>query len=143
MLPTIRKRSYGPHYADHFFGKDLFTGLFSDGADYSVPAVNIKETDKAYEIEMAIPGLGKDDINLKLENNILTISSSQNEEKEEKNGNYTKREFSYKAFSRSFSVPEEVNSDKIKASHKNGVLQVELPKMEKSEGQKSKSIKIS
>lgn len=142
MLPTIRKRAYVPHYTDDIFGRDLLSHFFSDGADLSVPAVNIKENDKAYEIEMALPGLDKNDISLKFENEVITISSAKKSEQENNSGTYSRKEFSYNSFSRSFSVPEDVNPDNIKASHKNGILFIDMPKTVKPENQKNKTIKI-
>lgn len=143
MLPVIRKRSYVPSYADHFFGRDFLSSLFSDGADYTVPAVNIKENDKNFEIEVAAPGLSKEDFQINLEKNILTVSSKNEENKEEKADSFTRKEFSFKSFSRSFSLPESVKVEKISANYKNGVLLIELPKIEEAQLEKVKSIKIS
>jgi HSP20 family protein len=144
MLPAIiKRRGYFPTWNDHLFNNDLFSAFFSDGADYSVPAVNIRETDKQFEIEMAVPGMTRDDLKIKLENNILTIHSEQKEENEESKNGYMRREFAHHAFSRSFEVPDLVNTDKIRASHEHGVLKVELPKMEEKQTNKSKTIKIS
>ena len=143
MLPAIRKRSHVPGYLDNFFGSDLMRSFFSDGADYSVPAVNIKENDKNFEIEVAAPGLNKDDFNITLDNDVLTIKSEKKSETEDKQEDYMRREFQYSTFCRSFSLPESVNRDKIKASHKNGILSVELPKNEEATIEKSKKIKIS
>jgi HSP20 family protein len=143
MLPIIRKRNYVPIFADHFFGKDPLSSFFSDGADYSVPAVNIRENEKAYEIEIAAPGLNKEDLKVNLEKNILTISSQRKSETGEQNDQFMRREFSFNAFCRSFSLPDNVNSDEIKATHINGILKVELPKVEADKDKKSKTIKIS
>ena len=143
MLPVVRKRSYLPRYSDTFFGNDLLSGFFSDGADYSVPAVNIKENGNSFDIEMAAPGLNKEDFNIKIEKNILTISSEIENKNETKNEKFTRKEFSFKSFSRSFSIPETVDFDKIKATHKNGVLTLELPKLDEAKVKKAKTIKIS
>ena len=142
MLPAMRKRTYVPSVFDHFFGRDLLSPFFNDGADYSVPAVNIRESETSYEIELAVPGMNRDDLKINLENDILTISSENKSDKEEKTEDYMRREFSYKSFSRSFSLPDTVDSEKIKATHSNGILKLELPKM-KEEVKKSKTIKIS
>ena len=143
MLPVVRKRSYSPRYSDTFFGNDLLSGFFSDGADYSVPAVNIKENGNSFDIEMAAPGLNKEDFNIKIEKNILTISSKIENKNETENEKFTRKEFSFKSFSRSFSIPETVDFDKIKATHKNGVLTLELPKLDEAKVKKAKTIKIS
>ena len=144
MLPAIiKRRKYYPTWNDHFFGNDLFSRIFSDGADYSVPAVNIRETDKNFEIEMAVPGLSKDNLKIKLENDVLTIHSERQHENEGNGDGYMRREFAYHTFSRSFELPEMVNTEKIKATHADGVLKIDLPKMEEETVKKSKTIKIS
>ena len=143
MLPAIRKRSYVPAYLDDFFGSDLVKSFFSDGADYNVPAVNIKENEKSFEVELAAPGLDKKDFNITLDNDILTISSEKQDEKNEKNENFMRKEFQYTSFKRSFSLPESVNRENIKAIHKNGILIIALPKNEEARVIKNKKIKIS
>jgi HSP20 family protein len=96
------------------------------------PAANIIEDEKAFSIELAVPGMAKNDFNIKLEDDILSISAEIKEE-DEKNGlNYTRREFRYDGFCRSFSIPEIVDQDKIKADYKNGVLIIKLPKSEEA-----------
>ena len=107
-----------------------------------IPAVNIKEENDKYLLEMAAPGLKKDDFNINLDNYQLTISSEKKEESEEKKDSYTRREFMYTSFSRSFTLPKSVDVDKIKADYKNGILTVTLPKKEE-EAKLTKQIKIS
>ena len=144
MLPVIRKRTYYPHrYTNDFFGKDLLSSFFSDGADYTVPAVNIKENEKSFEIEVAAPGVAKEDFKINLEKDVLTVSSEKESKNEVDKDNFMKREFGFNSFSRSFSIPESVNTDKIKASHNNGVLTIELPKIEEAKLKNKKEIKIS
>jgi HSP20 family protein len=144
MLPIVRKRVYSPGYLNDLFGKDFMTSFFSDGADYTIPAVNISESEKKFEIEVAAPGLNKEDFNIKIENDLMTISSEKKSKEDQKEeGRFMRREFGFRSFSRSFSVPESVDQDKIKATHKNGVLTIELPKMEESKMKNSKLIKIS
>jgi len=142
MLPVMRKRVYNPGYLNNYFGKDILTNFFSDGADYTVPAVNIKENENGYSIEVAAPGLNKEDFNIKIEKDVLTISSEMKNSKEESTESYMKREFGFQAFSRSFSIPESINQDKISASHNNGVLTLDLPKMDEAKMKKAKTIKI-
>lgn len=101
---------------DEFFRKDW------------IPAVNISETDKSYEIEMAAPGLKKEDFHVKVENGILTISTEKKSEKESKDKNYTRKEFNYTSFFRSFTLPENVKEDSIKATYDNGVLKLNVVK---------------
>lgn len=143
MLPIIKKQSYYPNLSNQHFGRDLFSNFFSDGADYAVPAVNIKENEKAYIIELAVPGVSKEDIKISLEKDVLTISSSKESKSDKKVDDFKRKEFSYNSFSRSFSIPETINKDKVKASHANGILSIELPKIAKDEKNKNRSIKIS
>ena len=106
-----------------------------------VPAVNIKEENDKFVLEMAAPGMKKNDFHISLEENVLTISSEKKEEKEEKNDNYTRREFFYNTFTRSFTLPENVDVENIKADYKNGILTLNLPK--KEEAKVTREIKIS
>lgn len=93
-----------------------------------VPAVNVVEKNNEYEIELAAPGLDKKDFNITLENGVLTIACEKEEEKEEKDKSYTRQEYSYTNFERSFTLPENVKSDKLDARYENGVLRLVLPK---------------
>lgn len=142
MLPTIKRRAFVPSHRNHFNNGDLLSSFFSDGADYNVPAVNIKENNKSFEIEIAAPGLNKEDIKIKLENDVLTISSEKENKEEKVEETYTRKEFSFSSFSRSFTIPDVVDIDKIKANHKNGILTVGLPKQDEKVANKSKTIKI-
>lgn len=143
MLPAMRKRSAFPGFIDEFFGRDLPGFFFDSDNRFNTPAVNISETKDDYRIELAAPGLEKNDIKIDLDNNVLTISSEKKEEHEEKEERYMRREFSYSTFSRSFSLPESVDVENIKASHKDGVLEVVLPKSEKAKVKAARQIKIS
>ena len=144
MLPIIRKRVISPAYLDDFFAKDLLTSLFNDGADYTTPAVNIKENEKEFMIEVAAPGLSKEDIQIKLEKDVLTISSEvENKNDEIENDHFMRKEFGFQSFSRSFKLPESVDQEKIQASHKNGILTVELPRIDEAKLKNTKMIKIS
>jgi HSP20 family protein len=105
------------------------------GRTLNVPAVNITDTPEAYNLSLAVPGLTKSDFKIDVEGNMLTISSEKEENKEEKESRYTRKEYSYSSFSRSFSLPEEVNSEKIDAVYENGVLKVTLPKKEEAKKQ--------
>ncbi len=143
MLPVMRKRVLFPTYNDDFFGRNSLSSFFSDGADYSVPAVNIKENEKNFEIEVAAPGLSKADFKINMEKNVLTVSSEKKVNKEAEQDNFMKKEFCYNSFSRSFSIPETVDTEKIKASHENGILKIELPKQEEAKLKHKHEIKIS
>ena len=107
-----------------------------------MPAVNISEHEKDFVVEVAAPGMKKDDFNLNLERNVLTISSERKSEEKQEEKHFTRREFSYTSFQRSFTLPESVDQDKIDASYKDGVLVVTLHKKEEMIP-KSRAIKIS
>ncbi len=107
-----------------------------------IPAVNIKEENDKFVLEMAAPGLKKDDFKINLDNYQLTISAETKDEKKEKEDNYTRREFIYNSFSRSFTLPKTIDIEKIRADYKNGVLNLVLPKKEE-EAKLTKQIKIS
>jgi HSP20 family protein len=106
-----------------------------------VPAVNVLENEKAFEVEMAAPGLSKKDFNVTVENGVLTISCEKETEQDEKKKNYTRREYSYTHFSRSFTLPDNVKGDDISAKYENGILRITLPKTEEARVQ-GKAIKV-
>ncbi len=140
MLPTISKRTYSP-FLSNLFDDDFFPVLTNRTS--SMPAVNIKENDKNFALELAIPGMDKKDLKIDINEDVLTISSeSKNESEEEKDG-YKRKEFSYSSFCRSFYIPENVNREKISAGYKDGILNIELPKMEEEKNKITKQIKIS
>jgi HSP20 family protein len=95
-----------------------------------VPSVNIRETEEGFALEMAAPGMKKDDFKIRLNNQVLTISAENKVETEEKKGSFTRREFAYGTFTRSFSLPKSIDLDKIKADYENGILKLALPKRE-------------
>lgn len=115
---------------------------FSD-TNSSIPAVNIRETNDGFEVEVAAPGMSKKDFNIQLDNNLLTISSEKREEQEQQDGRYTRREFSYQSFQRSFTLPKEVVDDeKIEARYADGVLRLHIPKKEEAKPRPPKQISI-
>ena len=93
-----------------------------------VPAVNITETAKSFELALAAPGLQKDDFTIDVNGNLLTISSEKEENREEKEQQFTRKEYNYTSFSRTFTMPDEVIKEKIEASYENGVLKLVMPK---------------
>ncbi|MBN1950517.1 MAG: Hsp20/alpha crystallin family protein [Bacteroidales bacterium] len=144
MLPTIVRRSYRtPSMFDGLFNDNYLPGFYGWGNEKSncAPAVNVEETEKEFRIEVAAPGYEKDDLRISVEERVLTISSERKPEENEETETYIRREFRNRPFSRSFNLPEEVNTDKISAKHKNGVLSVYLPKAEVKVNP-SKEIKI-
>lgn len=136
-----------PSLMDKFFEGDMMDWNSLNFADKqsTLPAVNVKENDNEFQIDVAAPGLKKNDFMLNFENGRLTISSEKKEEFEEKEGEkITRREFSYQSFQRSFTVPQNiVNSDKISAKYADGILHVILPKREEVKPKPAKQIKIS
>ncbi|MFD2541901.1 Hsp20/alpha crystallin family protein [Lacinutrix gracilariae] len=137
-FPTIS------NWLEDIFNRDLpsvFTSNFNTGI--TLPKVNIKETADAFMVEMAVPGLKKSDFKIDLENQELSISTEVKEEKEQREENYTRREFGYSSFKRTFTLPESVNEDQIKASYNDGILSVLLPKKEEAKQKPPRSIKIS
>jgi HSP20 family protein len=122
---------------------DLERNLFDiDGGALVIPDANIIENDKDFKIELAAPGLERKDFKVEVENGVLTISAEKEEEKKEDRKNYRKREFSYSAFSRSFTLPDNSLPEKIDAKYDNGILHLTLPKKEISIS-KPKEIKVS
>ncbi|GAB4453679.1 MAG: hypothetical protein OHK0036_16760 [Bacteroidia bacterium] len=108
----------------------------------TIPSANIKETEDAFQIELGVPGVKKEDIKVDLEDNVLTISSEQKEEKTEEKENYTRREFNYSSFSRSFTLPDIVDAEKITAEYKDGILNINIPKKESVIKKAQKRIEI-
>lgn len=134
-----------PSMFDDFFSRELFNwgnNNFSSTRT-TIPSVNIKETADNYEVEVAAPGMTKDDFNITLDNNLLTISSERRQSDEKKDENYTRREFSYQSFQRSFELPKDVvDEDKINARYENGVLHLTIPKKEEARKKAPRKIDI-
>lgn len=144
MLPALRKRSSFPSLIDEFFGGDVLPGFFLDfDKRIATPAVNIIESKDDYRIEVAAPGLNKDDFKINIENNVLTISAEKEEKTENEGESYVRREFNYASFSRSFTLPDSMDTEKISAKHKDGVLDVIIPKKEEAKQKPARNIKIS
>jgi HSP20 family protein len=142
---TLIKRNLN-HWVPSFWNDFLenewpeVPGLFTNNK--AVPAVNVKETNDLFQLEVSAPGLKKEDFILELNNNLLSISS-KHENVGEENSGYTKREFNYQSFSRVFSLPDSVDSGNIKASYNQGVLNIEIPKRDEARIKPSKTIQIS
>jgi HSP20 family protein len=143
MLPMLRKQFYLPNFADDFFGKDVVSNFLDNQSVFSMPAVNIVETKDNFKIEVAAPGLNKDDFKIDLHNNVLSISSEKQNSKDDKNERIMRREFSYSSFKRSFGLPDLVEQDQIKAIHQNGVLIIEIPKRDEAKEKPARQISIS
>lgn len=139
MYPEI------PSLFNEFFNGEVFDNRnFDSLAEGStLPSVNIMDTENSFEIEVAAPGMTKKDFKVELNNNILTISTENENSKESETENYTRKEFSYHSFLRSFRLPEnKVDGNKINAKYKNGILFVSLPKKEEAKLKPVRMIEI-
>jgi HSP20 family protein len=136
-----------PSLFNKFFEGDLmdWSNYNFAGVNSTLPAVNVKENDNEFQIEVAAPGMKKDDFKVNFDNGRLTISSGSKEEKSEKNGGkYTRREYRYQSFQRSFTIPENVvDGEKIQARYNDGILDITLPKREEVKPKPAREIKIS
>ena len=141
MLPTIAKRSFRPFYMPGFFDDDLLP-MISNRSN-SMPAVNIREDDKRFTLDLAVPGIDKKDLKIDINNDLLTISSETKNESEESKDGYQRKEFSYSSFCRSFQLPENTNRDKIEANYKDGILSVFIPKVDEEKNKLTRQVKIS
>jgi HSP20 family protein len=140
MLPMISRRSYKPFLWSGLFDDDFFPVVSQRNT--SMPAVNIREDEKKFVLDLAVPGIDKKDLKIEIHEDVLTISSENKTEKEEDQDGFKRREFSYSSFCRSFFVPENVNKEKISANYKDGILTVELPKEEEEKSKISREVKI-
>ena len=130
-----------PSIFDDFF-KDWSLSNYSD-TNTTLPAVNIKENEDEFTVEVAVPGMEKDDFKINLNNHVLTISSEKTVENEENNDKYTRKEYSYQSFERSFNLPKNiVESDHISATYKNGELKITIPKKEEAKPTPPKLIEV-
>lgn len=133
-----------PSVFTDFFDTDKFfsqNNLFSE-KEWQIPAVNVTETDKAFKLELAVPGYKKEEIKVHVEQDVLTISAEKQEEKKESHEKYTRREFSYGAFNRSFQLPKGTLHEGISARYENGLMSLVIPKSGTSPGGERKQISI-
>lgn len=137
-MTIVKFNKHFPNFIDEFFGGDIFDSPKSSSqiGNY-LPAVNVKENENDFEVQVAVPGMKKEDFKIEVQNNILGISSKIREEETEEKENYTRKEFSYQSFSRSFALPKTINEEAIKAQYENGVLKIRIPK--KAEEKKANS----
>jgi HSP20 family protein len=112
------------------------------GSSMNIPAVNITEQKNEYLVSLAVPGLKKDDFKIDIDGNMLTISSEKEETKEEKDKKFTRKEYNYSSFSRSFTLPDEINKEKIDAKYENGILKIALPRKEEAKKITAKHIDV-
>jgi HSP20 family protein len=132
-----------PSLFDDFFGP--WSNLFDNGWNVpalNAPAVNIVDQPTEYLLTMAAPGMKKEDFKIDVDGNMLTISSEKEENKEDKNKKFTRKEYSYSSFSRCFSLPEEIKQEDINAKYEDGVLKISLPRKEEAKKAASKKIAV-
>lgn len=150
-LPILKKRTgrelpvlMNNLFTHPLFGTSLFNlnGLLDENDLAFVPATNIIENGKDYQIELAVPGLERKDFKVEVENDTLIVSAEKEEEKKIEEKNYRSREFSYNSFCRSFSLPDNLKVDNINAEYQNGVLKITLPKKEATNSKPVKQIKV-
>lgn len=122
------------------FNDDFYTDFFDESR---LPATNVTETNDAFKVELSVPGFDKDKFNIEIHHNVLTITGKVEDNKEEKSADdkVIRREFKSSSFTRSFTLPENVDADHIAAEHKNGVLELTIPKVDKVK-QEAKRIEI-
>jgi len=142
MRPTLRKSVFFPFFENDFFGKDALANACHYENTVGVPAVNIIENKDNFKLEVAAPGLAKEDFKLNLENSTLTISSHKETNNEVNEEHFVRKEFSNFTFSRSFQLPHTVDQDKIEASHKNGVLTILIPKKEEAKVKEARTLVV-
>jgi HSP20 family protein len=132
-----------PQLFDDLLTKEFFNSEVKD--QNTVPSVNIKETETSFDLELAAPGMNKEDFKVQIENDVLTVSAERQQKNEEKteDGKYSRKEFSYHSFKRMFTLPENmVESDNVSATYKDGILQLSIPKKEIAKVKAVKEIKV-
>ena len=131
-------------WIDEMFSNDLpsvFKSNFNTGL--SLPKVNISETDDYFSVHLAAPGMKKEDFKVEIDNQVLSISSEMKNETSNEEDTFTRKEFEYASFNRSFTLPESVDAKNIKASYEDGILKLTLPKKEEAKKKPARTIKIS
>ena len=144
-MALIRFSNQYPSLFDRFFENDLFdwSNRNYSNTNTTLPSVNIKESNDDFEVEVAAPGFTKNDFKIELNHDLLTISSEKEIENETKEGQqFSLREFSYQSFSRSFTLPNSADSEKIGAKYENGILRIIIPKKEEARPKPARQIAI-
>lgn len=141
-FPTIRTRLADLFDFDNLMNEPFFESPVWTGWRTKVPATNIRETDAAFSIEVAAPGLKKEDFHVDVDNGLLEIKVEKETENKEEKQNYTRREYSYTNFCRSFTLPETVDAAKVEAQYKDGVLNITLPKLPVVKTESKKAISV-
>ena len=140
MLPVMNRNLWMPEEFNDFFDTD-----FMPRVNATAPAINVKESENDYTVELAAPGLTKDDFNVNIDNDgnlHIKIENKSNKKEEDKKSHYLRREFSYSKYEQTLLLPDDVEKDKIAASVNNGVLTVDLPKVVKAEEKTARQIEV-
>ena len=140
MLPVMNRNLWMPEEFNDFFDTD-----FMPRVNATAPAINVKESEKDYTVELAAPGLSKDDFTVNVDNDgnlHIKIENKSNKKEEDKKSHYLRREFSYSKYEQTLLLPDDVEKEKIAATVNNGVLTVDLPKIEKKEEKTARQIEV-
>ncbi len=133
MTPRVSKM------LEDFFNDDFFVNRHPT---YNLPQVNVIESDDQFRIDVAAPGMERDDFELKVEQNVLKVKAERHHEEEERDEKYTRREFTYGVFERTFSLPDSVDYDQIHAKYDKGILHITLAKREEAKAKPPRLIEI-
>lgn len=139
-MATLVRYNQLPTFFNPFYGRPVVNRY--QNTSPNVPAVNVKENETSFVLALAAPGLKKEDLKINVEKNTLTIGYQSEQKDEETTDNFTRHEFSFNSFERSFRLPKNVNADEIKATYTDGILTVDLPKVEAKEEKLVKEIAI-
>lgn len=131
-----------PFTFNELFNDFFDNALKQNSQSFTSPAVNIVETEENFKVELAAPGLKKEDFKISIDNEILSIGAERKEEKSDVSEKFTRKEFSFSSFKRSFTLPDFVDTEKISASYENGVMTLMLPKREEAKPKPAREIKI-
>lgn len=138
MLPVMQQDAWLPDVFNDFFDRS-----FMSKANATAPAINVKETEKDYIVELAAPGMTKEDFNIAIDDNgNLTVKMEKKNGNEDKTEHYLRREFSYSKYEQTLLLPDDVEKDRIAARMSNGVLEIELPKMVKTAKKEARRIEV-
>jgi HSP20 family protein len=147
-MPLIKNNKTGTRFpsllSDLFDADKFFAPTWIDRElESDVPSVNVKENSKEFNIELAAPGYARDQFKINVENDVLTISAERKDESKDENERYTRKEFSYNSFARSFTLPKSVNADKVDAKYVDGILKLCVHKKEESKVLQKREIQVS
>lgn len=144
LIKTKKNGDLFPSLLSDFFDTDRFLSprWLEREFENTIPSVNIRENGKEFSIELAAPGFSKDQFHVNVEDNVLTISAERKEEKKEEGERFTRKEFSFNVFSRSFTLPQSVNAEKVDAKYADGILKLCIPKKEEAKALPKKEIKV-